>query len=307
MTTTVTIGVVPINSTFTAVTGTTSGSGTGAKFDVTKTNGAYTTTIEAANLGTGYALGDTITLAGTSLGGAAPANNDVVIVTAVGTGGSIKGFGTAGTGAVGNGIVQTIVNVTPDATAAVNTYTFNDKSADYTLVNDTADNILKVTSALDTLVSFNLNNYQRVNYTDKSTAFDITGHAGDVYALLKAGLGGTVNTTYEGLGIKMEDSGSTSAQVAQAIASSSVFAAAAGGSDYASFVNYVYTNVVGTAPTPAQALPYVTQLATGATTEGAMLAAAAHITAFQQTVGLVGVAPATTGVLAGTGIDFIPA
>jgi len=156
------------------------------------------------------------------------------------------------------------------------------------------------------LVSFKLENHERVTFTDKATAFDVTGTAGDVYALLKAGLGGTVNTTYEGLGIKMEDAGATSTQVGQAIASSSVFATAAGGSDYASFVNLVYTNVVGVAPTPAQALPYVTQLATGATTEGAMLAAAAHITAFQQTIGLVGVAPAT-GVLAGTGIDYIPA
>jgi len=307
MTTTVTIGVTPINTTYTAVTGATGGSGLGAKFDVTKTNGVYATTVESTNTGTGYALGDTITIPGTSLGGAAPANNDVIIVTGIGTNGTVKTFATAGVGAIGNGIINTTINVTPDGNAAINTYTLNDKSVDYTVVNDTTNNVLKVTSALDTLVSFNLNNYQRINYTDKSTAFDLNGHAGDVYALLKAGLGGTVNTTYEGLGIKLEDSGSTSAQVAQIIASSSVFATAAGGSDYASFVNFVYTNVVGTAPTPAQALPYVTQLATGATTEGAMLASAAHITTFQQTIGLVGVAPATTGVLAGSGIDFIPA
>jgi len=305
MTTTVTIGVVPINATYTAVTGTTSGAGTGAKFDVTKTNGVYTTAVESANSGTGYALGDTVTIAGTALGGAAPANNDVVIVTGIGTGGKITGFATSGTGAIGNGIVDTIIDVT--GTTGIDTYTFNDKSADYTVVNDLTNKAINVTSALDTTVSFKLEQHERVVFTDKATAFDITGTAGDVYALLKAGLGGTVNTTYEGLGIKMEDAGSTSAQVAQAIASSSVFATAAGGSDYASFVNFVYTNVVGTAPTPAQALPYVTQLATGATTEGAMLAAAAHITAFQQTIGLVGVAPATTGVLSTSGIDYIPA
>jgi len=318
MTTTVTIGVTPINTTYTAVTGATGGSGLGAKFDVTKTNGIYATTVESTNTGTGYALGDTITIPGTSLGGTAPANNDVIIVTGIGTNGTVKTFATAGVGAIGNGIINTTINVTPDGNAAINTYTLNDKSSDYTVVNDTTDNVLKVTSALDTLVSFNLNNYQRINYTDKSTAFDLTGHAGDVYALLKAGFGSTIVTnnaplntltynTFEGLGIKMEDAGQTSTQIAQAIATSGVFSSLAGGSDYASFVNFVYTNVVGTAPTPAQALPFVTQLATGATTEGAMLAAAAHITSFQQTIGLVGVAPATTGVLAGSGIDFIPA
>lgn len=305
MTTTVTIGVTPINATYTAVTGATGGSGTGAKFDVTKTNGVYTTAIETANPGTGYALGDTITIAGTALGGAAPANNDVVIVTGLGTNGAINAFSTAGVGAVGNGIVNTIINVTPDANAAVNTYTLTDKSSNYTVVNDTTDNILKVTSALDTLVSFNLNNYQRINYTNKSTAFDISGHAGDVYSLLKAGFGGTVNTTYEGLGIKMEDAGTTSTGIADAIVNSAVFKTA--NPDFATFVNNVYTNVMGVAPTPTQALPYVAALATGTATETSLLNAAAHLTAFQQTIGIVGVAPATTGVLAGSGIDFIPA
>ena len=54
-------------------------------------------------------------------------------------------------------------------------------------------------------------------------------------------------------------------------------------------------------------LSYVTQLATGATTEAALLTQAAHLTSFQQTIGLVGVAPATTGALATAGIDYIPA
>ena len=305
MTITVTIGELPINATYTAVTGATGGSGTGAKFDVTKTNGVYTTVVETANLGTGYAVGDTIIIPGTSLGGAAPANNDIVTVATIATGGKISTFGTVGTGAMGNGTINTVIDVT--GTAGIDTYTFGDKSANFTVINDLTNKAIVVTSALDTQVSFKLENHERVVFTDKATAFDITGTAGDVYALLKASLGGTVNKTYEGLGIKMEDAGQTSVQIAQAIVGLTVFTTAAGGSDFASFVNQVYTNVVGTAPTPAQALPYVTQLATGATTEAALLAAAAHITSFQQTIGLVGIAPATTGVLAGSGIDYIPA
>jgi hypothetical protein len=303
MTTIVTIGQTPINATYTGVTGTTTGAGTGAKFDVTKTSGVYSTTVESANLGSGYALGDTITIPGTSLGGTAPANNDVVIVTALGTNGSIKSFATAGVGAIGNGTINTVIDVT--GTTGIDTYTFNDKSANYTVVNDTTNKVINVTSALNTTVSFKLEQHERVVFTDKATAFDITGTAGDVYALLKAGFGGVVNTTYEGLGIKLEDAGTTSAQIAQAIVTAPVFVTA--NPDFATFVNNVYTNVMGVAPTPTQALPYVSALATGSTTETALLNAAAHITTFQQTIGLVGVAPATTGVLAGSGIDFIPA
>ena len=298
MGTTVTIGQTPINATYVAVTGTTGGAGTGAKFDVTKTNGVYTTVIEAANLGTGYAVGDTITIAGTSLGGTI-ANPDVVVVTSIATGGKISTFSSAGTGQIGNGLNYTIIDVT-----GVTSYNMGDKSSNFTVVNDTTNKNILVTSTLMTAVSYKLEGVTRVAYTDKSTAFDITGTAGDVYALLKAGFG-TVNTTYEGIGIKLEDAGTTSAAIAQAIVTSTPFITA--NPDIATFVNNVYTNVMGVAPTPTQASPYISALATGSTTQAALLNAAAHLTTFQQTIGLVGVAPATTGVLAGSGIDFIPA
>ena len=298
MVTTVTIGQTPINATYVAVTGTTGGAGTGAKFDVTKTNGVYTTVIEAANLGTGYAVGDTVTIAGTSLGGTI-ANPDVVVVTSIATGGKISTFSSAGTGQIGNGLNYTIIDVT-----GVTSYNMGDKSSNFTVVNDTTNKNILVTSTLMTAVSYKLEGVTRVAYTDKSTAFDITGTAGDVYALLKAGFG-TVNTTYEGIGIKLEDAGTTSAAIAQAIVTSTPFITA--NPDIATFVNNVYTNVMGVAPTPTQASPYISALATGSTTQAALLNAAAHLTTFQQTIGLVGVAPATTGVLAGSGIDFIPA
>ena len=307
MTTTVTIGVTPINATYTAVTGTTGGAGTGAKFDVTKTNGVYTTVVETANAGTGYALGDTVTIAGTALGGAAPANNDVVIVTGIGTGGKITGFATAGVGAIGNGVVNTVIEIT--GTTGIDNYKVGDVSTNFSVTNNLsatyASNYLTVASTLAPTVSYKLDNYERVTFTDKATAFDITGTAGDVYALLKAGFGGTVNTTYEGLGIKLEDAGQTSLQIAQAITGSTLFQTA--NPDFATFVNNIYTNVLGVAPTPTQASPYITALATSSTTEAAWLNAAAHLVPFQQTIGLVGIAPATTGVLAGSGIDFIPA
>ena len=298
MGTTVTIGQTPINTTYVGVTGTTGGAGTGAKFDVTKTNGVYTTVIEAANLGTGYAVGDTVTIAGTSLGGTI-ANPDVVVVTSIATGGKISTFSAAGTGQIGNGLNYTVIDVT-----GVTSYNLGDKSSNFTVVNDTTNKNILVTSALMTAVSYKLEGVTRIAFTDKSTAFDITGTAGDVYALLKAGFG-TVNTTYEGIGIKLEDAGTTSVQIAQSIVTSAPFILA--NPDIATFVNNVYTNVMGVAPTPTQASPYISALATGATTQTALLNAAAHLTTFQQTIGLVGVAPATTGVLAASGIDFIAA
>jgi len=78
-------------STYTGVTqSATSGTGTGAVFTIQKIgvgtayNGAIVITITTA--GTGYAIGDTITIPGASLGGATPANNLVLTVaTALGS------------------------------------------------------------------------------------------------------------------------------------------------------------------------------------------------------------------------------
>lgn len=303
MGTKITIGEVPINATYTAVTGTTSGAGTGAKFDVTKTNGVYTTVIQATNLGTGYVAGDTITIPGASLGGVTGANNDILTVATVGVGGKIATFGTVGTGRIGTGVNATIIAV--DGTTGVDTYTFTGKSTEYTVTNDLTNKSVNAASTLDTTVTFKLADHERVVFSDKATAFDVTGTAGDVYSLLKASIG-AVSTTYEGIGIKLEDAGWTSTQIASAILGTDAFAVAAGGTGNDSFVRQVYTNVMGTAPTLAQAKPFVDALNAGTTTQASLLVAAAHLASFDQTIGLIGVNGAT-GVLAGSGIDFIPA
>ena len=74
MTVRITVTDKAVNATYQNVTGVIGGSGvgTGAEFDVVKTNGAYGVTLDQA--GTGYVAGDTVTIAGTNLGGAAPAN-----------------------------------------------------------------------------------------------------------------------------------------------------------------------------------------------------------------------------------------
>ena len=69
MTTTITIKDKPINATYQNVTGLTGGTGTGAAFDVTKTDGVYSVVLDsvAASAGSGYVAGDTITLAATAV------------------------------------------------------------------------------------------------------------------------------------------------------------------------------------------------------------------------------------------------
>jgi hypothetical protein len=133
MTTTITIADKAINTTYQDKTGTTSGAGTGAKFDVTKTNGVYTVVLDAASAsaGSGYVAGDTITIAGSAIGGVNTTNDLILTVATVGTGGKVATFGSVGTGRVGDGTVDVTVDVV--GTTGIDTYTVGGKSTEFTI------------------------------------------------------------------------------------------------------------------------------------------------------------------------------
>jgi hypothetical protein len=91
----------PIFAVYSPISSTTSGSGTSATFTVVRKGTKYTA-VEIFAAGTGYARLDTVTIAGTSLGGASPANNITLTITAVNsTTGAITAFEYAGVGAGG--------------------------------------------------------------------------------------------------------------------------------------------------------------------------------------------------------------
>ena len=74
-----TSAIVGTNATFSAVSGTTSGSGVGATFNISRSPGYSATTASAGN---GYLQNDTIVIPGDNLNGATSANNCTITVTA---------------------------------------------------------------------------------------------------------------------------------------------------------------------------------------------------------------------------------
>jgi hypothetical protein len=296
MTTTITIKDKAVNNTYQNVTGLTGGTGDGATFDVTKTNGVYSVVLDslAASAGTGYAAGDTITLAGTALGGTI-ANNLIVTVATVGAAGKIATFGVVGTGRVGDGSVDVTVDVT--GTAGVDTYTVGGASTEYT-VTKTAGKI-ELDSTLATNVEFNLADHERVVFTDKAIAYDATGRAGDVYALLAAALGtADVTNAYKGIGIGLADAGWTNKQLAEALLATDVYKTDAGGVSNETFIKHVYKNVYGTDATLTQVTDYTAWMTNSKLSQADVLVAASELAAFETTIGLVG--------LATTGIEYTP-
>jgi hypothetical protein len=303
MTTTITIKDKPVNTTYQNVTGLTGGSGDGAAFDVTKTNGVYSVVLDslAASAGRNYVAGDTITLAGTALGGTA-ANNLIVTVATVGTLGKVATFGVVGTGRIGDGIVDVQVDVT--GTAGIDTYVANGASTEFAVTKTT--NEVKLASTLVSNLEIKLADHERVVFTDKAIAYDVTGKAGDVYALLAAALGTSgVTKAYEGIGIYLEDAGWTSKQLATALLGTDAYKASAGGVSDETFIKTVYKNVMGTAATLADVTGLTNWMTANKYSQADVLVYASKLESFDQTIGLIGVNGAT-GVLAGTGIEYTP-
>jgi len=250
MTTTITIKDKPVNATYQNITGLTGGAGVDAAFDVTKTNGVYSVVLDslAASAGTGYLAGDTITLAGTALGGTV-ANNLIVTVATVGTAGKVATFGVVGTGRTGDGTVDVVVDVT--GTTGIDTYTMGGASTEFTTTK-TADNV-KLASTLVSNMEFNLADHERVVFTDKAIAYDAAGRAGDVYALLAAALGtADVTNAYKGIGIHLADAGWTNKELATALLATDTYKTDAGGVSNETFIKHVYKNVFGTDATLTQ-------------------------------------------------------
>jgi len=91
----------PTFAVYSPISTTTSGSGTAATFTVARKGTKYIA-VNIVAAGTGYARLDTVTIAGTSLGGASPANSITITVTAVNsTTGAITAFEYTGVGAGG--------------------------------------------------------------------------------------------------------------------------------------------------------------------------------------------------------------
>lgn len=296
MTTTIKIADKAVNTIYQDKTGATSGSGTGAKFDVTKTNGVYTVALDTAagSDGTGYVAGDTITLLGTGLGGTS-SNNLILTVATVGAGGKIATFGAVGTGRVGDGTVDVEVAVT--GTTGVDTYTVDGNSTEFTIAK--GEDEITLSSTLSSNVTITLADHERVVFNDTAVAYDAEGRAGDVYALLAAALGTSdVTEEYVGYGIYFADAGWTNKQLAEALLATTVYKTDAGGVSDETFIKHVYKNVFGTDATLSQVTTYSTWMADNKFSQADVLVAASQLSAFETTIGLVG--------LATTGIEYTP-
>ena len=76
--------------------------GASGTFDITRTSGTYSVAINAS--GSGYEIGNVITVPGNTLGGATPANDATVVVTGKDGSGGLSTVTITGSGLAGGGL-----------------------------------------------------------------------------------------------------------------------------------------------------------------------------------------------------------
>lgn len=139
---------------------------------------------------------------------------------------------------------------------------------------------------------------ERVVFTDKAIALDVSGPAGNLYALLAAGIGQSdITPTIMGIGLALQDTGKTDTELAQILLNTDLYKADALGSSNETFVKHVYHNITGQTISLADLKMYTSWLDNGSWTQAQLLNAASDLTAFRETT-LVG--------LADIGIEYIP-
>jgi len=138
-----------------------------------------------------------------------------------------------------------------------------------------------------------LRNIERLEFLDKSIAFDLNGNAGTTAKILGAVFGkeSLSNKNYVGIGLSFLDSSWTYDNLA------ALALDAAGAKTNDQIVSLLWTNVIGTKPTAADKQPFIALLENGMSA-GALAHLAADTSFNTTSINLVG--------LAQTGIEYIP-
>lgn len=133
---------------------------------------------------------------------------------------------------------------------------------------------------------------ERLQFADVKVALDLDGNAGQVAKILGAvfGKAAVANKSYAGIGLSYLDGGMSYADL------SALAINAAGASTPEQVVNLLWTNVVGSAPTAADARPFINMLNTG-TSIGALGVLAEDTSLNTTNINLVG--------LSLTGLEYV--
>ena len=142
---------------------------------------------------------------------------------------------------------------------------------------------------------------ERLQFTDRSTALDLTGNAGQAARVVGAvlGIAQLKDAALVGRYLALVDSGLGGEQLVHQVLADPLFASLAGSRSNNDVVKHVYTNLVGKGPSAEEVSYYTSLITDGYYTQDSLLWLAASLDLTAQRIDLNG--------LADHGLEFLPA
>jgi hypothetical protein len=167
---------------------------------------------------------------------------------------------------------------------------FSQNEADQLVIQNTANS-----SESEALVSM-----ERIQFSDQKYALDLDGNAGVAAKAIITSFGAESLNTLMSPALSIVDEGLTLTQLCDLIVQNSYIENLIGSSTNGSFVDHVYKNVVGVAPSQASHDTYTALLDNGTYTKSSLLALAANTTLAEDiltanTIDLIGVPGSADG------------
>ena len=187
---------------------------------------------------------------------------------------SYKDLPATGVSGVADGDMDMLIEAT--GTAGIDTWYLDVNFSDLTLTKGTGQWTAVHKDIDDVMVV--LKDVERLENNTKGIALDVTGNAGEVYALLATALGKSdVTADLVGIGLHLKDSGKTDVEIAQTILASDVYKQDALGTSNETLVKQIYKNILGTAPSLADLFYFTNLLDNGTFSQAQLLEAASNL------------------------------
>jgi len=179
------------------------------------------------------------------------------------------------------------------------TASFSENDASQLVLKNTTSSSLysgkNTSSKSDTLLSV-----ERIQFSDKAYALDLDGNAGVAAKVIISAFGAENLSSKMSSILTIVDNGKTIDGISDYVIQMSLIENAIGSTTYGSFVDHVYENVVGIAPSSADHNTYTALLDNGTYTKSSLLALAANTTltgalVTANTIDLIGVPGSADG------------
>lgn len=159
-----------------------------------------------------------------------------------------------------------------DGSAGIDTVSYAAKYSSFTV---TANSAGYTTLTSNQFGTDNIKNIERIHFSDKWFANDISDNAGTVAKVIVAGLGAKSIGQYMAVGLSLADSGKSLNNLCEIITDAKLIETVSGDSSIQGYVNTLFNNVVGRMPNALESMTYESMINSGSITRSGLLELAA--------------------------------